>query len=123
MNKIKEVVAGIEELNKNIGEKIQEKLDNLTKPKDSLGKLEQLAKKIGIIKNTLTPKIEKKYIFVFASDHGVVEENISAYPQEVTEQMVYNFLSGGAGINVLARQINAEVIVVDIGVKAKIITE
>lgn len=113
----------IEKIDKSIGRIIQGKLDNLTKPKDSLGKLEQIAKKIGMIKNSLTPKIENKYIFVFASDHGVCEEKVSAYPQEVTVQMVYNFLKGGAGINVLARQINAKVIVVDIGVKEKINTE
>ncbi|MCM8766693.1 MAG: nicotinate-nucleotide--dimethylbenzimidazole phosphoribosyltransferase [Candidatus Omnitrophica bacterium] len=123
MDKIKEVVSKIEPINENIGVKIQAKLDNLTKPLGSLGKLEQLAKKIGMIKNTITPNVENKYIFVFAADHGVCEEKISAYPQEVTQQMVYNFLNGGAGINVLARQINAKVIVIDIGVKKKIITE
>ncbi|MCM8833695.1 MAG: nicotinate-nucleotide--dimethylbenzimidazole phosphoribosyltransferase, partial [Candidatus Omnitrophica bacterium] len=97
MDKIKEVVSKIEPINENIGVKIQAKLDNLTKPLGSLGKLEQLAKKIGMIKNTITPNVENKYIFVFAADHGVCEEKISAYPQEVTQQMVYNFLNGGAG--------------------------
>lgn len=101
----------------------QRRLDNLTKPKGSLGRLEELASRIVAITRNLKPSIKRKMIFTMAGDHGVVEEGVSAYPQEVTPQMVYNFLRGGAGINVLARHIGAEVIVVDMGVKQKILTD
>lgn len=101
----------------------QRRLDNLTKPKGSLGRLEELAGRIVAITRNLKPSIKRKMIFTMAGDHGVVEEGVSAYPQEVTPQMVYNFLRGGAGINVLARHIGAEVIVVDMGVKQKILTD
>jgi len=95
----------------------RQRLDTLTKPKGSLGRLEEFAQRIVAIKGNKPPlSLEKKAIFTFASDHGVVEENISLYPKEVTEQMVYNFLKGGAGINVLARHVGADVIVIDIGV-------
>lgn len=94
----------------------QEKLDNLTKPLGSLGRLEELAKQIVGISGNLEPVLDKKYIVTMAADHGVVDEGISAYPQEVTLQMVYNFLRGGAGINVLSKHIGAEVVVVDMGV-------
>jgi len=90
--------------------------DTLTKPQGSLGRLEELAIKIAGIKGEPLPKLEHKAIVTMAADHGVVAEGVSAYPQEVTRQMVYNFLNGGAGINVLARHIGARVIVVDMGV-------
>jgi len=94
----------------------QQKLDNLTKPVGSLGRLEELARQIAAITCNLCPVLDKKYIFTMAADHGVVDEGISAYPSEVTPQMVYNFLNGGAGINVLSKHIGAEVVVVDMGV-------
>ncbi len=94
----------------------QERLDSLTKPRGSLGQLEEMAKQYVAIVENLSPEIRNKMIFVFASDHGVVTEGVSAYPKEVTSQMVYNFLQGGAGINVLARLVGAKVIVVDLGV-------
>jgi nicotinate-nucleotide--dimethylbenzimidazole phosphoribosyltransferase len=94
----------------------QAHLDSLTKPPGSLGLLEDLAKKYAAIRDTDHPSINKKSVIIFAADHGVTEEGISAYPAEVTPQMVQNFLDGGAAINVLARQQNAEVLVVDIGV-------
>lgn len=94
----------------------QERLDALTKPRGSLGKLEEIAKLIAGITGKENPVLEKKIIFTFAADHGVVKEGISAFPQAVTEQMVYNFLSGGAGINVLARHTGARVVVADLGV-------
>ena len=120
---LEEYIKGIEPLDENIMRKAQEKLDNLTKPVGSLGKLEEIAVLICGIKRTLNPKIERKVIFTLAGDHGIVEEGVSAYPQEVTKQMVYNFVKGGAGINVLSRHINAEVIVVDIGVKEDILSD
>ena len=93
-----------------------ERLDNLTKPKGSLGKLEEFAKRVVAITENTKPRLDKKAVFVLVADHGVTEEGISAYPREVTREMVYNFLSGGAGINALARHAGAEVFVVDIGV-------
>jgi len=95
---------------------IQAHLDNLTKPRGSLGRLEELAKKYALIHDTLQPELPEKRVYVFAGDHGVTEEGISAFPKEVTFQMVHNFLQGGAGINVLARHVGAQVHVVDIGV-------
>jgi nicotinate-nucleotide--dimethylbenzimidazole phosphoribosyltransferase len=96
--------------------KAKERLDSLTKPPGSLGRLEELAARYVCMREELLPVLEKKRVVVFAADHGVVAEGVSAYPQEVTYQMVYNFLRGGAGINVLARHVGAEVEVVDIGV-------
>ncbi|MGA7828475.1 MAG: nicotinate-nucleotide--dimethylbenzimidazole phosphoribosyltransferase [Geobacteraceae bacterium] len=97
-------------------EKAQAKLDNKTKPLGSLGRLEEFARRFAAISGSLDPDTSKKVIFTFAADHGVVEEGISAFPKEVTPQMVFNFLRGGAGINVLARHGGADVRVVDMGV-------
>ena len=97
-------------------EEAQMRLDNLTKPPGSLGRLEEFARKIAAITGTAMPAPGRKVIFTFAGDHGVAEEGVSAYPREVTRQMVSNFLSGGAAINVLARHAGAEVVVIDIGV-------
>jgi nicotinate-nucleotide--dimethylbenzimidazole phosphoribosyltransferase len=96
----------------------QRRLDNLTKPQGSLGRLEEFARELVGIYATEMPEVPKKAVFTFAADHGVAEEGVSAFPQEVTQQMVLNFIRGGAGINVLARHAGADVIVVDIGVKA-----
>ncbi len=94
----------------------QKHLDNLTKPLGSLGRLEEFARKFVAITENKNPILDKKVIFTFAGDHGVTEEGVSAFPKEVTQQMVLNFLRGGAGINVLARHAGADVVVVDIGV-------
>ncbi len=118
-----EVLEKIEPVDVAYYAKAQRRLDNLTKPKGSLGRLEEIAARIVAISGKLKPSLERKVIFTMAADHGVCEEGISAYPQEVTPQMVYNFLRGGAGINVLARHVGAEVIVVDMGVKEKISAE
>ncbi|MGI6119521.1 MAG: nicotinate-nucleotide--dimethylbenzimidazole phosphoribosyltransferase [Desulfosporosinus sp.] len=95
---------------------IQRRLDALTKPKGSLGQLETLAMRLGGIQRTASPKILKKAVLLMAGDHGVVEEGVSAFPQEVTLQMVYNIINGGAAINVLARHAKAEVFCTDVGV-------
>lgn len=118
MDKIKKVIANITPLEAGLLKSAQERLDNLTKPLGSLGRLEELAKQIVGITGKTEPKLKNKVIFILASDHGVVEEGISPYPQEVTAQMVYNFLRGGAGINVLAKHVGARVVVADIGVSA-----
>jgi nicotinate-nucleotide--dimethylbenzimidazole phosphoribosyltransferase len=93
-------------------------LDNLTKPKGSLGKLEDYAVKLAAVQNRVPPRVAKKAVYVFAGDHGVVEEGVSLYPQEVTFQMVLNFLGGGAAINALARGTGWDVYAVDAGVAA-----
>ncbi len=99
-----------------IGIELQAKIDNKTKPLGALGKLETLAKQIGTIQQSLMPTVSKPAVVVFAGDHGLVQEGITPYPQEVTYQMVMNFLSNGAAINVFARQNGLNVKVVDAGV-------
>jgi nicotinate-nucleotide--dimethylbenzimidazole phosphoribosyltransferase len=98
----------------------QRRLDAKTKPRGSLGRLEELARALAAIQGTASPRAASKAVVVMAADHGVAEEGVSAYPQEVTAQMVANFARGGAAINVLARQVGARVVVVDMGVKAPV---
>ena len=116
MQKLNETIRKIERVDYSLAEKTQKRLDALTKPQGSLGRLEELAKQIVEITKNENPSTKFKVIFTMAADHGVTEEGISAYPREVTPQMVYNFLRGGAGINVLARHALARVVVVDMGV-------
>ena len=97
---------------------LQEKIDNLTKPKGSLGRLEELALQVGWIQQTLTPRLIEPTHIIFAGDHGIAEEGVSLSPQEVTQQMVANFQAGGAGINFLARQHGFRLLIVDAGVNA-----
>lgn len=106
----------IEPLKKEFFDIAWKRLNNLTKPPGSLGRLEEIAARLVAIYENPMPEIKKKAVLVFASDHGVTEEGVSAYPKEVTAQMVFNFLRGGAGINVLARHAGADVLVVDVGV-------
>ena len=96
----------------------RERENQLTKPTGSLGRLEDIAVQLAGIQGKPLPQIRNKAIIVMAADHGVVAEGTSAYPQEVTAQMVLNFLNGGAGINVIARQIGARIVVADMGVAA-----
>ena len=120
MEKLKDTIKRIQSPDPGLIEKAQAKLDDLTKPQGSLGRLEELAKQMVSITGNTNPSINKKAVLVMAGDHGVVKDGVSAYPQEVTMQMVLNFLGGGAAINVLARHIGAEVRVVDMGVASDI---
>jgi len=95
----------------------QARIDCKTKPRGSLGRLEELACRLASIYGTPDPALPAKAVVVMAADHGSAEEGVSAYPQEVTAQMLRNFAAGGAAINVLARQQQAQVIVVDMGTK------
>ncbi|MCL4503573.1 MAG: nicotinate-nucleotide--dimethylbenzimidazole phosphoribosyltransferase [Deltaproteobacteria bacterium] len=116
MKELSQIIAQIEPIDPVYLARAQERLDFLTKPQGSLGRLEELAARYVAIRQDLMPNLQSKWVVVFAADHGVVAEGVSAFPQDVTFQMVHNFLQGGAGINVLARQAKARVEVVDIGV-------
>jgi nicotinate-nucleotide--dimethylbenzimidazole phosphoribosyltransferase len=94
----------------------QQKVDLKTKPLGALGRIEDLAVRVSIIRNDLNPTVDCRRMFVFAGDHGVVEEGVSAFPAKVTVQMVENFLDGGAAINVFCNQYGIELAVVDMGV-------
>ncbi|MFQ5891697.1 MAG: nicotinate-nucleotide--dimethylbenzimidazole phosphoribosyltransferase, partial [Candidatus Methanofastidiosia archaeon] len=123
MPSLDRIIKDIQPLDEEMMRKAQMHLDNLTKPQGSLGRLEELSKKVAGIKRDLKPKIKRKLIFTFASDHGIASRGVSAFPQEVTTQMVHNFLTGGAGINVLARHVGAKVRVVDVGVASELENE
>lgn len=113
-----EALQAIEPIDVSVLERARARLDRLTKPRGSLGRLEDLAAKVAAMTRHELPKCPRAVVFTFAADHGVTEEGVSAYPSAVTAQMVANFLRGGAGVNVLARHAGAEVRVVDIGVAA-----
>ena len=114
----RDVLRGIHPVPDDIRAEAVSKMDNKTKPLGSLGSLETLAMRISLVQNTLNPRVDNKSILVFAGDHGVVEEGVSAYPASVTGEMVKNFLNGGAAINVLCRQFDIDISIVDMGVNA-----
>lgn len=101
-----------------VAQQTQARMASKTKPRGSLGRLEELASRLASIYGTPDPALPAKAVVVMVADHGAAEEGVSAYPQEVTAQMVRNFAAGGAAINVLARLQQARVIVADMGTKA-----
>ncbi len=116
MEKMNQALAEIKPLDKEAMDEARKRQDNLTKPQGSLGQFEALSIQVAGMKGNPRPRITHKVIFTLAADHGVTKEGVSAYPSEVTPQMVYNFLRGGAAINVLARHIGARVVIADLGV-------
>ena len=102
--------------NPELEQKLRKRLDSLTKPQGSLGRLEDLALQIGLIQESEMPRVGRKAMLIFCADHGVVEEGVSPYPSAVTRQMVANFETGGAAINVLCRHAGVEPVIVDMGV-------
>lgn len=117
MNKIAATIRSIKPLNEFAMKEAQLRLDCLTKPLGSLAVLETMARQFAGVVGQSLPKPPQKAIVLMAADHGVAVEGVSAFPPEVTEQMVYNFVRGGAGINVLAKHAGARLILVDVGVK------
>ncbi len=120
MQKILDMLASVTPLDNDAMEAARTRQQELTKPAGSLGRLEEIAIQIAGITGQSKPTIERKAVIVMAGDHGVTAEGVSAYLSEVTPQMVYNFLRGGAAINALAKYAGANVIIVDIGVAADI---
>jgi nicotinate-nucleotide--dimethylbenzimidazole phosphoribosyltransferase len=106
----------VQELCVELEGRIRRRLDSLTKPQGSLGRLEELALQVGLIQGTDMPSVGRKAMLLFCADHGVVEEGVSPFPQEVTRQMVENFRAGGAAITVLCRQYGIEPVIIDMGV-------
>lgn len=117
---MKQTYESIPKINKEIGRQVSEYINTLTKPIGSLGRLEEMAIHLAEMKNEPFPSVTPPGVLVFAADHGITAEGVSAYPQAVTEQMVRNFLNGGAAINVFSRQIGAILKVIDVGVATDI---
>lgn len=120
MEKLQATVSRIMPVDRSAVEKASLRLDSLTKPQGSLGVLEDIVKQLAGITGNPIPKLGKKSVIIMAGDHGVVEEGVSAFPQEVTPQMVLNFINGGAAINVLSRHAGANIVCCDIGVATDI---
>jgi nicotinate-nucleotide--dimethylbenzimidazole phosphoribosyltransferase len=113
---LKRIIDGVKPVDEQWVEKARERTAALLMPSRALGRLHEISERICGIRETLTPSVERKAVIVMAGDHGVVSEGVSAYPQEITGEMVRTFLLGGAGINVIARHVGAEVWVVDMGI-------
>lgn len=116
MSDIKDIIDAIVPVDRALEPEIRAHLDDLTKPRGSLGRLEEFALRYCLATGTSKPVFGKKRIVCFAGDHGVAAEGVSAYPREVTPQMVMNMLAGGAAVSVLSRHVGAELVVVDAGV-------
>jgi len=122
MSLLEKTCTEIPAIDREAAQATQRLLDGKTKPRRSLGRLEDLACQVASIQRQPLPPLPTKAIVVMAGDHGVVQEGVSAYPQEVTWQMLLNFARGGAAINVLARQAAARLVVVDMGVNGPVET-
>ncbi len=120
MGSIRRIIESIGPLDEAAMRAAADRQDQLTKPRGSLGRLEELAVQIAGITGKARPRLPRKAVVVMAGDHGVCAEGVSAYPQDVTPQMVLNFLAGGAAINVLSRRAGARVVVVDVGVASEL---
>lgn len=118
MTSLEDTIVAVGPLDQEAMAAARARQERLTKPQGALGRLEELSIHLAGISGTVTPTFDRKTVLVMAADHGVAAQGVSAYPQEVTGQMVANFLGGGAAINVLARQMGARVLIVDIGVAA-----
>lgn len=116
MNLLEETTSRIVPQDTAFRVRAKERLDQLTMPHWALGRLMDLAVDLAGMTKSMNPPVDKRMVVVMAADHGVVQEGVTKYPQEVTCQMVFNFLRGGAGINALAQTANASVLVVDMGV-------
>ncbi len=120
MTTLQETLDRIVPVDRGLEPAVRAHLDDLTKPPGSLGRLEELALRVALAQGTSTPRVGRKRICCLAGDHGVACEGVSAFPQEVTPQMVANMLAGGAAINVLSRQAGAELVVADLGVAGEV---
>lgn len=120
MTKLQELLHTISARNNEVAEQTRQHVNQLTKPLGSLGRLEELAVELAAITGESFPVVTPPGVIVFAADHGIAAEGVSAYPQEVTVQMVANMVNGGAGINVFARQIGALQRIVDVGVATEV---
>ncbi|MFH1146795.1 MAG: nicotinate-nucleotide--dimethylbenzimidazole phosphoribosyltransferase [Pseudomonadota bacterium] len=117
---LEEIILKIEPIDNTLVEQAARHTGDLCMPPRALGRLHEIAERLCGITRSLTPSVQRKAFVVMAGDHGVVKRGVSAFPQEVTGQMIENFIRGGAGINVLARQLSAEIVVVDMGVKTEL---
>ena len=120
MSPLDALVTKVTAPDRRLAEAARARLDRLTKPPGSLGRLEELAVRAAVIVGHPRPRVERPVIFTLAGDHGVAARGVSAYPQAVTAQMVANLAAGGAGVNVLARHVGARVVVADFGVAADV---
>ncbi|MGE5618674.1 MAG: nicotinate-nucleotide--dimethylbenzimidazole phosphoribosyltransferase [Sphingomonadaceae bacterium] len=120
MSRIERLASSITPLDEATMEAARQRQGQLTKPPGSMGRLEDLAVQLAGITGQVQPRLPRKAVVVMAGDHGVVAEGVSAFPSEVTPQMVRNFLAGGAAINVLSRRAGARVVVVDVGVASEL---
>ncbi len=120
MNRLADIIKMIKPLDEKAMSQAQSRQDTLTKPPGSLGRLEELSVQLAGIQGKVMPQVKDKVIIIMAGDHGVVAEKIGNWPQTITAQMVANFLRGGAGINVLARQTGTRITVVDMGVASNL---
>lgn len=114
--KLSDIIGGIEGVDRNFIEQARQRTAQLVMPFRALGELHSIGERLCGIERTLLPSVEKKAFLVMAGDHGIAASGVSAYPQVVTGEMVKTFLKGGAGISVLARQIGAQVTVIDVGI-------